>query len=200
MTAAAVADAALPPYRLLLPQGWEEAPATAATAEKLITSGSDVMRRAHRPDLDVEFRSLVRRAFAHLRSADAISVYLQSTVPPDQVLPLSMVASVRRASPGRTLDAEVTAMFRDGGAQFLRDDRAIVRMEADRAVDGLEGDARTRQVSYVIAVPGTGRTLALQFTTAVPYPGAADASTLRLVDELVALSDVLISTFAWEGS
>lgn len=200
MTPETLAELAIPPYRLVLPAGWEEAPASSATAQLLIAQGSEVMKRAHRPDLDVEFRSLVRRGFAQLSAAGAVSVYLQSDVPPEQIMPVSIVVSVRRAPEGGTLDPEVTAMFREGGAGFLRDDRAIVRMEADRAVDGVGGGVRTRQIAYVIAVPGTGRTLALQFTTAIPYPVDGDGDGERMVEEMVALSDVCMSTFAWEAA
>jgi len=192
--------AQVPPYRLLLPVGWSEAPATAETAQRLVERGSGVMRAAHRPELDAEFRTLVRRAFAQLSAQNAIAVYLQDEVPADQVLPLSLIVSLRRAPEGGTLDDEVTRMFRSGGAQFLRDDRAIVRLETDRVVDGLDARTRARQVAYVIAVPGTGRTLALQFTTAIPYPATEDEETMRMVDELMALSDVVVSTFAWELS
>lgn len=191
---------AVPPYRLLLPAGWREAPATVDTAQRLIERGSGVMRAAHRPELDAEFRTLVRRAFAQLSAQNAIAVYLQDDVPAEQVLPLSLVVSLRKAPAGGTLDDEVTAMFRSGKAQFLRDDRAIVRLETDRVVDGLDAGTRARQVAYLIAVPGTGRTLALQFTTAIPYPATEDEETMRMVDELMALSDVVVSTFAWEQS
>ncbi|WAB84817.1 hypothetical protein OVN20_04420 [Microcella daejeonensis] len=156
------------------------------------------MKRAHRPDLDVEFRLAIRRAFAQLRSNDAVAVYLQRDVPAEQVMPMSIIVSVRRAPEGRSLDGEVAAMFREGGAQFLRDDRAIVRMEADRALEGLDRGIRTKQIAYVIAVPGSARTRALQFTTAVPHPAGADDDAMRMVDEMVALSDVIVSTFAWE--
>lgn len=194
------AEQGIPPYRLLLPTGWEEVPVTSATAAELMAQGSDVVKRAHRPDLDVELRSLMRRGFAQLTAAGAVAIYLQRDVPADQILPLSIIVSLRRAPEGGTLDPEVTAMFRDGGAEFLRDDRAIVRMEADRAVEGVGGGARTRQIGYVIAVPGTGRTLALQFTTAVPYPTGSDDDVARMVEGMVALSDVIMSTFAWEAA
>ena len=95
----------------------------------------------------------------------------------------------------------MTELFRERGAEFLRDDRAIVRWEADTTTGGeLEGTA-ARVLNYLIAVPGSGRRTALMFTTTIPYPTEADDGFRdQFIDELCLLSDTIVSTFAWESN
>ena len=191
----------VPPYRLLLPVGWEELPADRHSVQLLIERSSAVFASQHRPDLDVEFRRIMETALRKMKQGRVFALYLQTGVSTEQVLPLSMTAALVDGQLGGTLDRQVAALFSERGAEFLTDSRSIVRWQADTSPGGeLEG-ARARVINYVIAVPGTGRRTALQFTTTIPYPEEEeedDGFRDEYVDELCLLSDTIVSTFAWE--
>lgn len=190
----------VPPFQLMLPAGWEELPADESAMRLLVERSGAVFKSQHRPDLDAEFRRLMHTAARKLKQGRVFALYLQTDVPADQVLPISMTAAVADGQLGGTLDRQVTDLFREHGAEFLRDDHGIVRWQADtRARGDLEGTA-ARVLNYLIAVPGTGRRRALLFTTTIPYPTEEDDGFRdRFVDELGLLSDTIVSTFAWQA-
>ena len=189
----------VPPFRLMLPEGWQELPADEAGVRMLVERSSEVFRSQHRPDLDAQFRRLMQSAARKLAQGRVFALYLQTDVPAERILPISMTAAVADGQLGGTLDRQVGELFRDRGAEFLTDDRAIVRWQADTRAGGeLEGTP-ARVVNYLFAVPGTGRRTALLFTTTIPYPAEEDDGFRdAFVDELCLLSDTIVSTFAWE--
>ena len=52
----------LPPFVLLLPRGWVSVEPTREAFADLTAKASAVLRSAHRPDLDAQFRSMLGRA------------------------------------------------------------------------------------------------------------------------------------------
>ena len=191
----------VPPFRLMLPVGWEELPADESAVRALAERSSEVFRSAHRPDLDVQFRRLLQTAARKMARGRVFALYLQTEVPEERILPISITAAVADGQLGGTLDRQVTDLFRERGAEFLRDDHAIVRWQADTTAGGeLEGTA-ARVLNYLIAVPGTGRRTALLFTTTIPHPTEDDDGFRdQFIDELCLLSDTIVSTFAWESN
>ncbi|MET4780462.1 hypothetical protein [Glaciihabitans sp. UYNi722] len=189
----------VPSFRLLLPQGWEELPATRESIAQLTALSSAVFKSQHRPDLDSEFTRMMELATRRMKQAGVFAIYLQTTVPEDDVLPLSMSASIVRGRLGGTLDREVSSLFRDRGAAFLSDNHQIVRWTADTVHDGEFTGTSSRVIDYLIPVPGAGRRTALQFTTTLVHPTGDDEAS-ELVDQMAQLSDVIVSTFSWEGA
>ena len=189
----------VPEYRLLLPDGWEELPADRTGVEELIRRTSAVFKAQHRPELDAEMRTLLERAYRRMKQANAFALYLQTSAS-DVPLPFSIVASVVTGQLGGTLDRQVARLFRENGAEFLTDDRSIVRWEASVAgTKEVEGTA-AHVIDYLIPVPGTERRTALQFTTTIPVPAASGVDLQPVVEGLTHLSDLLISTFTWESA
>lgn len=188
----------VPDYRLLLPDGWEQLPADRAGVEELIRRTSAVFRAQHRPELDAQMRTMLEVAHRKMVQANAFALYLQ-TAAVETPLPMSIVASVVEGQLGGTLDRQVAQLFRDKGAEFLTDDRSILRWEADVAPrKEVEGTA-AHVIDYLIPVPGTQRRRALQLTTTIPVPTGVDIDVRPVVEGLVHLSDLLISTFTWES-
>jgi hypothetical protein len=188
----------VPDYRLLLPEGWERLPADRAGVEELIRRTSAVFRAQHRPELDAQMRTMLEMAYRKMVQAKAFALYLQ-TAAVETPLPMSIVASVVEGQLGGTLDRQVAQLFRDKGAEFLTDDRSILRWEADVAPrEEVEGTA-AHVIDYLIPVPGTQRRRALQLTTTIPVPTGVDIDVRPVVEGLVHLSDLLISTFTWES-
>lgn len=191
----------VPPYRLLLPAGWQEIPADDAAVHALVERSGEIFRSQHRPDLDAQFRRLMHTAARKMKQGRVFALYLQTEVPEERILPLSITAAVTDGQLGGTLDRQVSALFRERGAEFLTDDRSIVRWEADTTAGGeLEGTG-ARVLNYLIAVPGSGRRTALMFTTTIPYPTEEDDGFRdQFIDELCLLSDTIVSTFAWQSA
>lgn len=188
----------VPPYRLLLPDGWEEIPADRAGVDELIRRTSSVFRAQHRPELDAEMRTLLEIAYRKMQQANAFALYLQTASPTDSPLPISIVASVTEGQFGGTLDRQAAQLRRDHAAEFLTDDRSIVRWEAPVSPRKEVEGAAAHVVDYLIPIPGSGRRKALQFTTTIPVPTGVDVDVRPVVEGLVHLSDLLISTFTWE--
>jgi hypothetical protein len=188
----------VPPFRLILPAGWEERPADRESVTVLIERARVVFQSQHRPDLDSEFSQLMGISLHKMKQAGVFAVYLQMSVPAEQVLPLSMTAALARGQLGGTLDRQVSSLFREKKAEFLTDDRAIVRWQSDVAHDGKLSGSSSRNLNYLVAIPGTERRSAVQFTTTIPYPTGDDVENDELLDDITLLSDTIISTFAWE--
>ena len=188
----------VPPYRLMLPTGWVQRPADRESIRLLIERTSDVFRSQHRPDLDSQMRGILEQAYRKMQQGRVFALYLQEDVAPEDVLPMSITAALIDGQLGGTLDRQVAGLFRDRDADFLGEDRQIVRWQADTVNDGEFAGSTARVVNYLIPVPGTGRRTALAFTTTIPAPAARDAEDDEFIDHLTMLSDTVLSTFAWE--
>ncbi|GAA1941692.1 hypothetical protein [Agromyces allii] len=190
----------VPAYRLILPQGWEELPADREGVGELIKRTSAVLRAGHRPDLDVEMRNLLESSAKKMQAARAFAIYLQTETADSDAfpMPMSITASVVEGQLGGTLDRQVGALFRENGAQFLRDDQTVVRWEVEVAGKGDLRGASSKVLDYLIPIPGSGRRRALQFTTSIPLPANPDAEDEQVAAALVDLSDLVISTFEWD--
>ena len=188
----------VPPFRMILPDGWKEHPADRETVTRLVNQSREIFRSQHRPDLDSEFSQLMGLSVHKMKQGGVFALYLQESVPSDQILPLSLTAAVAQGQLGGTLDRQVTSLFRDHKAEFLTDDRAIVRWRTDATHTGTLAGASARILSYLVAIPGTERRSAILFTTTIPYLTGDDSENEQLIDEITLLSDTIISTFAWE--
>lgn len=188
----------VPPFHILLPAGWTEHPADRDSIARLTEQSRAVFKSQHRPDLDSEFTRMMGLANRRMKQAGVFAIYLQTSVPEDDLLPMSMTASIVRGRLGGSLDRQVSSLIRENGAGFLTDDHRILRWAADTVQTGdLEGIA-TRLIDYLIAVPGMERREAVQFTTTLPYP-VGDESAAELVQQMELLSDTIVSTFVWEA-
>ncbi len=196
-TAPSILEQSVPPYRMLLPAGWSKHPADRASLAKLTDQARSVFRAQHRPDLDSEFTRLMEGAARRMKRAGVVAIYLQTSTPEDEILPMSLTASIVRGPLGGSLDRQVTALFRDRGAVFLTDDRRIIRWRADVDQPGELAGTSTRLLDYLVPIPGTNRREALQLTTTLPYPTGDDTVT-EFLDQLTLLSDTVVSTFEWE--
>lgn len=185
-----------PPFRMLLPPSWEEHVVSDRTAEQLSRRASDVMRQSSRPDLDAQLANSIRRAFSAMQKVGSKIVYLPIAKAGESVLPMSTVASVVRGENGGSLDPYVTVLFRDKGAGFFDTLKSTVRWEQIARGTGELAGATSHMVNYVIAVPDSGRRLAVLFTTTV-MSGDQEPIDDQFLDECIALSDAMISTFAW---
>ena len=94
-------------------------------------------------------------AYRKMRQGRAFALYLQTSAD-EMPLPMSITASVVSGQLGGTLDRQVAGLFRDRDAQFLRDDRTIVRWETPATVRAGTEPGTAYIVDYLVPVPGSG--------------------------------------------
>ena len=186
----------IPPFRLVLPPGWRDSPATRDTLAEIRAEVSAAMKTARRPDLDLQLRSLLAQTADHLDRAEPLRLYLQSGLPPERRLPLSLSVGRVRGTEQRSLDSDVIGLVRDHGAAPL-DERALaMRWIRNGSVEIPGGTARTRSINYLIAVPGTERREALLFSAVIPV-AAGPSLDGEMVERLTLLADSIVATFQW---
>ena len=186
----------VPDFTIMLPSGWAEYDASAASEKKLLALASGRLRNQHRPDLSAQLRAITGRAFDGMRSANTEKIYLQTEAwADDLILPLTITASVRTSPAGASLDEYVVDLIRTHGATALRDDQRFVRWQSRSNVSLGTATVGQRTVAYLTPFPSDARTHALQFTAVAVHPlGEAD---LPIIDEMFLLVDAIVSTFAW---
>jgi len=191
----------IPPFRFAMPPGWVQVAPTEATKQDELKQASAIFRRAGRPDLEAEYRAMMAQVSEGMRRTKVFTVYRQQDVPMEELLPLSITASALSGTDGDNLDDWVADAFRLRGAEFLNEEmKHIVRWVSEprrpqgaAPITGVGG----RTITYLIPVPGTGRSKALVFTSTIVIPEGEviPEDSLRGIE---LLSDAMISTFAWE--
>jgi len=192
----ATATGDLPPFHLVLPAGWRDRPATRETLTSVRAEVSAAMKAAHRPDIDLQLRSLLAQAADRLDRAEPLRLYLQSGVPPERRLPLSLSVGRVRGSTGRSLDSDIVRFVRDHAAAPLDEAAHIMRWIRHGSVDVPGGAVRTRSINYLIAVPGTERHQALLFTAVIPIAAGVELDG-EMIGRLTLLADAIVATFQW---
>ena len=186
----------LPPFQLVLPSGWREYPADDPSEHALLEQASARLRSQHRPDLNAQLIRASRDAFARMRQSNTIAFYLQTEAPDDQVLPISITASRLVAPDGGTLDAQVSDLIRNHGAQPLNDDLVLIRWQVSSTRQLSDERVGSLAISYLAPIPGTMRREGLQFVAVILHPVGLDADDPG-VARLAFVCDAIMSTFAW---
>lgn len=186
----------VPAFHLVLPPGWRDTPATREGLASVRAEVSAAMKAAHRPDLDLQMRSLLAQAADRLDRAEPLRMYLQSGLPPERRLPLSLSVGRVRSTQERSLDSEIVGLVREHGAAPLDRSAHVMRWIRHGSVEVPGGSVRTRTINYLIAVPGTERRQALLFTAVIPI-AAGPTLDDEMVDRLTLLADAIVATFQW---
>ncbi len=190
------ASRTLPPYQLVLPAGWREYSADDESEQALLEQANARLRSQHRPDIAAELTRASRDAFARMRQAGTIAFYVQTEAPDEQVMPISITASRLVAPDGGGLDAQVSDLIRNRGAQPLNDDFVLVRWEASSTRRLGTERIGALSISYLAPIPGTMRREGLQFVAVILHPVGLEADDPALA-KLTFVCDAIMSTFAW---
>lgn len=190
------AVSAVPAFRMLFPPGWVRHDPSAESERELLDRMRAKMRAYARPDLEFELTMAVKSAFRELRERSGLAIYLPSGDDDAALAPMSITATRFVQPGGASLDAKVSELFRSHGADFLGDDRTIVRWR--RRVSDSEGfeGVVNEQVNYLVPVPGTSRKEAVLISTSILRDGS-DQVDEALLESCLVLSDAIVSTFAW---
>ncbi|MFF2277160.1 hypothetical protein [Agromyces sp. NPDC058126] len=186
----------VPSFRMLFPPGWVRHDPSTESERELLDQMRAKMRAYARPDLEFELTMTVKSAFRELRERSGIAIYLPSGAEGTTLVPMSITATRFTEPSGASLDGRVADLFRNHEADFLGDDRTIVRWRRTIAkLEGFEG-AVNEQVNYLVPVPGTSRREAVLISTAVLRDGTEPVDE-ELLESCLVLSDAIVSTFAW---
>jgi hypothetical protein len=166
---------------------------TNAAQQEDVRKASAIFMQAGRPDLDAEFRTMMAQVNQVMRNTKVFAVYRQQDVPMEELLPLSITASLLTAAHGENLDGWGAVFLDDHVKHIVRWVTEAKRPSGASSIDGVGG----RTITYVVPVPGTQRRKALVFTSTIVIPDG-DVLPAEVLDELALLSDSIVSTFAWE--
>src|SRR5699024_838433 len=151
----------------------------------------------HRPDLYAQARIMLKESHDAMRREGVVSYFVAGEDAEDAALiPGSIVARMRQAEPGESLDQYVRTAIRDRGATSLFDDRRFVRFEDARVQKFDGGSATMVTIVYFTPVPGTYRRKGLELTGSFGYPIDFDDSDERVAAIRSAL-DLCVSTLRW---
>ena len=187
-----------PPFTVLLPTGWASERPTKESMGALVDRASAVLRSVHRPDLDARIRAMTDRATAQLLRRDPVRVMYPSDVPPEEMVPLSIVV-VRVTDPGGgSLDRRVQQLVRTHAARPFDEDAELLCWESEDPIQMDGGRAVVRSYNYLVAIPGTRRHEALLFTGVLPV-SAGETIDDGTVEGARALMNAIMSTFRWDA-
>lgn len=187
----------VPPCRMILPDGWIAVTPDEASKADLIDKARRRLAEAHRPDLYGQLRPLVDQAFTQLDRLDAFVVLMAGPDAPEWAfLPASVIGTIVESTAERPLSATVTHAIADYGAIPLGPNRQIVRWIRPGTVTIQTERMATTTLVYMIPVPGTQRTRAIQFTVPIAHPVDVPSDD-DAIQRWVALFDAHIATFMW---
>ncbi|WP_106816892.1 hypothetical protein [Microbacterium timonense] len=187
----------LPTYRMLLPLGWQSYDLSAQTERELVGAARSRLSAAGRADLAAGLIGQVGDVFRSLRGQDAFAIALAGESAPSWALGAASLVGLRRtATPELPLDAIVEDAVRNRGGVAVGEGHRIVRWTDRRPVTVEQVPAISFLINYLIPVPGTRRTQAVQWTATVAHgPDLAEDDPVLLA--WVALFDHHVATFTW---
>lgn len=153
----------MPDFEMTLPAGWTRKPVDEATMEGMLAGMRRRLMEAHQPQAYAELRPMVKQSFQAMQREGAFA-FFSPTEPDDSTvwLPASIIASERRAEPGRNLDDLASALIREEGATALAGDKRTLRFERERTTRLGTQTMINHSIVYLTPIPGTGRRRALQ--------------------------------------
>ncbi|MFT4157364.1 MAG: hypothetical protein QM630_05465 [Microbacterium sp.] len=192
--------AIVPPYRMLLPPGWDAYDLSEDTEEVLIGRAVTRLRAAQATEALVLNASMqVHDAIDSVRAQGGFLYAFAGDSAPTWALGIASLIGIKRLStPEAPLSRVVETLISSHGAVAVGEGHRIVRWTQRRPVsmDGI--DAVSNMINYLIPVPGSKLTEAVQWTVTVAHE--ADIPDDDPVLELwVALFDAHVSTFTWEA-
>ncbi|MGM1028804.1 MAG: protein TPRXL [Actinomycetota bacterium] len=185
-------------FELRVPDGWERFSTDEAAEALLQDRLRSRMMQTGRPDLMVGLRRMLTESFEQMRQGGAAAVFMPMDPEGRGYVetPTTIMAVLRKAEPGATLDDYVTHAIRTYGAEPLFGDLRTIRFETETE---RELDGETIVVSsthYVTPMPGSRRARALELVATYGRPSGLPRSS-DVASALHALFDVCASTVRW---
>ncbi|PRB10338.1 hypothetical protein CQ047_07640 [Microbacterium sp. MYb72] len=192
--------ATIPPYRMLLPPGWDAYDLSEQTEKELVKRATTRLRAAQATEaLTLNLSRQVRDALASVRAQNGfVYAFAGESAPTWALGSASLIGIKRAATPEAPLGRVVENVIANQGGVAVGEGHRIVRWTERRPVSMDDVDAVSFMINYLIPIPGSKLTEAVQWTVTVAHE--ADLPEDDPVLELwVALFDAHIATFTWEA-
>lgn len=186
-----------PEFDLVLPPGWTRRGVGKDALDLMLGSLKKRLMEEHKPQLFAELRPMLEQSFETMRRNGAIAFFAPTDPEPDTLwLPASIVASVRRAEAGQTLDELARTLIRHHGATPLLGDKRTLRFEKEKTVRLGTDTVINHSLVYLTPIPGARRRRALELVagfgrTPQQPPDAPGLERMRT------LFDTCVSTLKW---
>lgn len=182
-------------FQIMMPPGWSRYRANDQGKAQLSAKLAAKVKRASRPDLDVQLRLLINEQWRRLAATQVHSVYL-----PDQEL--DGIALLPMSIAMRQLTSATGAQFADGLRAFAKSDvetfdtaiGPILRWRLDSRPDGDLREIVNRTLGYGFPLPGDNQRRGLVFVASLPHLADTDPS---MIDGMTELTDTIMETFRW---
>lgn len=185
-----------PDFTLRMLPGWERrTPDDDDLADREAALKKRCME-AHRPDLYGPTRTMLRESHAAMRRERALAYYTPASGEDTLWIPGGIIASIRHAPDGGSLDELMARTIQRFGATPLFGDKRFIRFERDGPQRVPGGTVGMSSIIYLTPVPGSRRRRALQLTATHGRPLEVDADAERVRQTTMAF-DLCVSTLAW---
>lgn len=197
---AAMGISADPEFDMTLPPGWSRRAVDDETFEIMVSGLKQRLMQAHKIEMYAETRRLLKKSFDDMRAngATAFFVATEKDNPATLWMPASMIASIRRAEPGTSLDAMARELIRGHGATPLLGDIRTLRYEKEKRVQVGSESVRNWSVTYLLPIPGTNRRRALQLVAGFGAPLSVPQDDPKVL-AIKHLFDTCVSTVRWRA-
>lgn len=186
-----------PDFEMKLPPGWVRRDIDDVTLASMRDDLKKRLMGEHKPQLFAEARALLDEQFETMRHNGVFAFFSATEQGPSTLwIPASIIASVRSAEPGETLDDLARVLIRSHGATALFGDKKTLRFEREKVVR-VETDSFINQsIVYLTPIPGSRRRRALQLVAGFgrPLETPADAPSVNVTKLLF---DSCVSSLRW---
>lgn len=188
-----------PDFVIDLPEGWSRRDVTSDSMDAMLESLKSQFMRAHQPAMYTSMKRLVAEAFAGMKQSGAVGFYAPIDAPEGAFLmPASIIARIKRAEGGASLDSYVRTLIDQRSAEKLFGDPRTLRYE-ERTVVRVEGqEFVNNSVTYLSPIPGSSRKRAVEFVASlVSLPRDENEEWLAAQKSLI---DLCVASLRWRDS
>lgn len=186
-----------PDFEMDLPPGWSRRAVDDETFDVMVSGLKRRLMQQHKPDVFTEVRRMLKKSFDDMRQAGGFAFFVATEQDPATLwMPASMVASVRRAEPGSSLDDLARNLIVNRGATPLMDDVRTLRYEQEKNIRLGAESVRSHSVTYLIPIPGSKRRRALQLDAGFGTPLTMPANDPYVLAAKF-LFDSCVSSLRW---
>lgn len=182
-------------YTLLCPPGWTKVPPAALTDEAAIAKALAVMKDAGRPDLVLQFRSMISRLRVALRERGVFEVYVAPEREPGAPMPAMLAVSPFVLPLGVTWDAALTRFAKGGTVEAAAGEVELYVVRRRSEYRDESASVLTDELTFLAPVPeGDGRrALLLQYSVL----SIDDENSAEMAKGLLFVGETIMSTFRW---
>ncbi|KRC60821.1 hypothetical protein ASE14_07570 [Agromyces sp. Root81] len=182
-------------YSLLCPPGWTKLPPAALVGNDAAAPAIAAMKSAGRPDLVLQFRTMLSTLKSALRERGVFEVYLAPEREPGAPMPAMLAVSPFVIPDGVSWDTAVSRLAKSAPVEVPPAD---VDMRLIRRRSELRDESAliiTDELIYLVPVPGGDGRKALLFQYTVL--SVDDPDSTELAKGLVFIGEAIMSTFTW---